>query len=46
MEGALEAFFKPLVVRERKQLDSALVRLRDGSYPLLALSYEMAYPPA
>ncbi len=41
-----ETYFKALPASERNQLRGALLKLRSGSYPLLGLLHEAAYPPA
>ncbi len=45
-DQTIEAYFKAVTVSERNHLRTALMKLRRGSYPLLGLSHETAYPPA
>ena len=45
MDQTMETYFQPLTGSERHQLRRALLKLRRGSYPLLGLSDEAAYPP-
>jgi DNA-binding MarR family transcriptional regulator len=40
-----ETLFKALTAGERKQLRTALMKLRGAAYPLLNLRHDAAYPP-
>jgi DNA-binding MarR family transcriptional regulator len=44
-DKTLEGFFKALTANERTRLQTALMKLRGGAYPLLHLRHDAAFPP-